>query len=150
MAVCLLVRVNPTTSSALNGVTVFDQKGNGFNTVTLRNGSPLCFIEDRTPGHSAIQNFKIEVESCSICKNVVWDPGTKQLSMTVSPNIGAGNNMLLKATADGSTYLASTNPPGLDGGRPIIRNTFDTFILVAVLVAVTLVVGYAVYRWMRE
>ena len=142
---CLLVRVNPTSSGAFNGVAIIDPAtGRGFNGASVGNGTVFCFAEDAS--HSSIGAFKVGLESCNSCKIVA---GAQPFSLSFSPRIGNADTLLLKAVAGASTYRSSQNPPGLDGGRPIIRNSLDLVLVVSVVVAGLIVIGYAVWRHLR-
>jgi hypothetical protein len=67
-----------------------------------------------------------------------------------APSPGSnGGGIFLKAQeiAGGTWHSALINPPGVDGGRPIIRNTFGQGLVFVAIAIVAIAVIYVLARW---
>jgi hypothetical protein len=146
------VRVNKVPPDAQEGVLLYTKPPTGstggtlvskpVSDITFSGKTMLCFSEDPS---STVTGLHIDIAQCANCQlPPVWD-GQVMMVVASAPSPGSGGGALaLKAQemGTGTWHSALTNPPGIDGGRPIIRNTFNQGI---VLVAIALIAIGVIY-----
>ena len=145
-----LVRVNKVPPDANEGVYLYATATTGpskpVNAITFSGTAQLCFREDPS---STVNGLHIDIAQCPMCQlPPVWD-GQVMMVVASAPSPGSnGGALALKAQelVTGTWHSALTNPSGIDGGRPIIRNTFYQGI---VLVAIALVAIGVIYMFAR-
>jgi hypothetical protein len=143
---CLLVRVNPSLPTSLDGVSIHEPGGAPFAGARVTSGTVMCFVEDSA--NTAVKGFQLVLDSCGSCSVVAGPnpPIPKALYLSFSPSIGSSDMLLLNAVAAGKTYRAALDPATIQGGRPIIRNAFDLPLLLVMVAVGATVIGYLAWR----
>ena len=150
------VRVNKVPPDTQEGVLLYTKPPPGSTSstsvskpvseITFSGTTMLCFSEDPS---STVKGLHLDVAQCGNCQlPPTWD-GQVMSVVASAPSAGSsGGALVLKAQeiVTGTWHSALTNPPGIDGGRPIIRNTFGQGI---VLVAIALVAIGVIYMFAR-
>ena len=142
-----LVRVTKAPPDPQNALLIYSVPTPGnlsapVNTISVIASKYLCFTEDPA---STVKNLVLSVDSCENCtKPGDWDNTAKILSVHFS---GPGGALLLDAASlGGAQQRASQNPPGIEGGRPIIRIPPYLFVAVGLALLAIVVIGYYAYK----
>jgi hypothetical protein len=153
-----LVRVNKVPPDAHDGVYLYTtpttsttgSTSTPVNVIPFSGTEQLCFREDPA---STVKGLHIDIAQCPMCKTPpVWD-GQVMMVAAAAPSPGSsGGGLFLKAQemAGGTWHSALTNPPGIDGGRPIIRNTFGQALVFIAIAIVAIAVIYVFARWWKS
>jgi hypothetical protein len=152
-----LVRLNKVPPDAYEGVYIYTKPTVGntasvskpVNSLTFSGSATLCFSEDP---NSSVRGLKIDTDApnCSACKGTPsWD-GTVLTTDASAGTPGSGGGVLVLRAQEVSTgiwHSAMVDPVGIDGGRPIIRNTFGQGIFIAAIALVAFGVIYMFAKW---
>lgn len=151
------VRVTQQPPDAYNAVLIYTApppantapvSSNPVNEIPFSGTTTLCFSEDPA---STVKKIHIDVDSCGGLCDLPPTWQNQVMAVVVhSPSIGSGGPPLLLKAQETTTsiwHYASTNPPGIDGGRPIIRNTFSNGIIYVAIAIVAIGVIYMFAKW---
>ena len=147
-----LIRVNHNPPNTQNAILVYTSPTSPttpsmpVNTISVLFSKTLCFSEATA---STVKNVVLSVENCGNCTMPgVWDSAGKVLVVQFN---GPGGDLGLKAvTVAGVETRASSNPPGIQGGRPIIRYPPYLFVAIGFALLAVVVIVYVYKRLSRE
>ncbi|HEY6894770.1 MAG TPA: hypothetical protein VI258_11420 [Rhodanobacteraceae bacterium] len=153
-----LVRVNKAPPDAYDGVYLYTTPSTTtaggaskpVNAITFSGSAQLCFREDPA---STVKGLHLDIAQCPMCQlPPVWDGQAMTVNATAPSPGSSGGGLFLKAQeiAGGTWHSALTNPPGIDGGRPIIRNTFGHGLMFVAIAIVAIAVIYVFARWWKS
>ena len=117
------------------------------NEIPFAGGATICVSEDP---NSTVKKLRIDMDQCPNCTlPATWQNQVMSIAAH-APSIGSGGGVfLLKVQPNGTGpwYYAANNPPGIDGGRPIIRNQFGSGIIYVAIALVAFGVIYMFAKW---
>ena len=154
-----LVRVNKVPPDTTEGVLLYTtpttsstgSTSKPVNEIRFSGTTMLCFREDPA---STVKGLHIDVEPCgSMCQlPPTWDGQVMMLNVSSGTGGSGGGALMLKAQemTTGVWHSAANNQPGIDGGRPIIRNTFGQGIVFVAIALVAIAVIYVFARWWKN
>jgi len=153
-----LVRVNKVPPDANEGVYLYTtpttsstgSTSKPVNAISFSGTVQLCFREDPA---STVKGLHLDIAQCPMCQlPPVWDAQAMMVTATAPSPGSSGGGLFLKAQemVSGTWHSALTNPPGVDGGRPIIRNTFGQGIVFVAIALVAIAVIYVFARWWKN
>jgi len=147
-----LVRVTQNPPDPQNAILVYTSPTSPtapsvpVNAISVTSSKTICFSEATA---STVKNLVLSVDDCGNCiKPGDWDSTAKVLAVQFN---GPGGLLQLKAISPtGVETRTSTNPPGIQGGRPIIRYPPYIFILMTLALLAVVAIVFVYKRVSRE
>lgn len=147
-----LVRVNKVPPDTSEGVLLYSTPTTGstgstsrpVNEIRFSGGAMLCFREDP---NSSVTGLHIDIAQCPTCQLPPTWAGQVMMVNASAPSAGSGIVLKAQEMSTGTWHSAINNPPGIDGGRPIIRNTFGQGLVYVAIALVAFGVIYLFAKW---